>query len=136
MIGNDVWVGSNVTLLNGVKIGDGAIIGAGAVVTKSVPPYAIVSGVPAVVKSMRFPDELIERMLAVQWWKYDAVALSGLPFRRPETALRMLNTRIESGEVKVMPPSFAPLVIARKRKGAVPQIHAARDEASAPTGIE
>ena len=57
IIGNDVWVGYGVTILRGVKIGNGAIIGAGSVVTKDVPPYAVVGGVPAKVLRFRFDDE-------------------------------------------------------------------------------
>src|SRR5215467_8421677 len=60
MIGNDVWTGHNVNVLPGVSVGDGAVIGAGSVVTKDVPPYAIVAGVPAVVKKYRFPLATIE----------------------------------------------------------------------------
>lgn len=67
-IGNDVFIGANVTVLDGVHIADGAIVGAGAVVTEDVPPYAIVAGVPAVVKKYRFSPETIRLMLDKQWW--------------------------------------------------------------------
>ena len=60
-IGNDVWIGSRVTILPGVNIGDGAIIAAGAVVTKDVPSYAIVGGVPAKLLRMRFSKEEISK---------------------------------------------------------------------------
>lgn len=69
-IGNDVWVGSNCALKPGITIHDGAIIATGAVVTKDVPPYAIVGGVPAKVIKMRFPDNIIWEMLKLQWWDY------------------------------------------------------------------
>lgn len=67
-IGNDVWIGSKAMLLQGVKIGHGAVIGAGAVVTKDVPPYAIVGGVPAKVIKYRFDNEIISELLALEWW--------------------------------------------------------------------
>lgn len=67
-VGNDVWVGTNVTILNGVKIGDGAVIGANSIVTKDVPPYAIVAGNPGKVVKFRFEEKYIRELLAVQWW--------------------------------------------------------------------
>ena len=67
-IGNDVFIGANVTVLDGVHIGDGAIIGAGAVVTKDIPPYAIAAGVPARVFKYRFNLETIEKLLERKWW--------------------------------------------------------------------
>ena len=62
IIGNDVWVGYRVTILSGVKIGDGAVIAAGAVVTKDVPPYAIVGGNPAKLIKYRFSPEISEAL--------------------------------------------------------------------------
>lgn len=70
-MGNDVWVGCNSVLISGVKVGDGAIIGAGAVVTKDIPPYAIVVGVPARVIKYRFDEEVRERLLQIKWWNWD-----------------------------------------------------------------
>jgi virginiamycin A acetyltransferase len=90
-LGNDIWVGTNVTIMGGVTIGDGAVIGAGAVVTKDVPPYAVVVGVPATVKRMRFPDKIIARLLAAKWWELELSQLSGLPFRNIERALTMIE---------------------------------------------
>lgn len=68
VIGNDVWIGTRATILEGVNIGDGAVVGAGAVVTKDVPPYAIVGGVPAKIIKYRFNDETINKLLELQWW--------------------------------------------------------------------
>lgn len=69
-IGNDVWIGKNATIIAGVNIGDGAVIGAGAVVTKDVPPYAIVAGVPARIIRYRYsPDEIIA-LLRIKWWQW------------------------------------------------------------------
>lgn len=71
MIGNDVWVGSNSTILGGVRIGDGAVIGAGAVVTKDVAPYSVVGGVPAKLIKYRFAPKKIEELLELKWWNWD-----------------------------------------------------------------
>lgn len=71
VIGNDVWIGYGAILLAGVTVGDGAIIAAGAVVTKDVPPYAIVGGVPAKVIRKRFSEEEIAVLLQTKWWERD-----------------------------------------------------------------
>ena len=68
VIGNDVWVGYEAVILAGVTIGDGAIIGARAVVTKDVPPYTIVGGVPAKPIRKRFSDDTIIALLSMRWW--------------------------------------------------------------------
>ena len=67
-IGHDVWIGARVMIMDGVKVGDGAIIAGNAVVTKDVPPYAIVAGIPAKVIRYRFSPEKIEKLLREQWW--------------------------------------------------------------------
>jgi acetyltransferase-like isoleucine patch superfamily enzyme len=86
-IGNDVWTGHGVNILAGVNVGDGAVIGAGSVVTKDVPPYAIVTGVPGQIRRMRFPEKTIERLLRLKWWDLELPELSGLPFRDVERCL-------------------------------------------------
>lgn len=68
IIGNDVWIGSRVTIMQGVRISNGAVIGAGSVVTKDVPPYAIVAGVPAKIIKYRFSEEIIAKLEASKWW--------------------------------------------------------------------
>ncbi|MFP3846992.1 CatB-related O-acetyltransferase, partial [Priestia filamentosa] len=70
-IGNDVWIGANSTILRGVSIGDGAVIGANSVVTKDVPPYAIVIGNPAKVVKFRFEKHIIEKLLKLKWWNFE-----------------------------------------------------------------
>ena len=67
-IGNDVWIGDRVSIMEGIRIGDGAIIAAGAVVTKDVPPYTIVGGVPAKPIRKRFTQDQIDFLCAFKWW--------------------------------------------------------------------
>ncbi len=69
-IGNDVWIAQNVVVLPGVTIHDGAVCAAGAVVTKDVPPYTIVAGIPAKPIKKRFSDEMIEKLLRIRWWDW------------------------------------------------------------------
>ena len=70
VIGNDVWIGYETVILSGVTIGDGAIIGSRAVVTKDVPPYTIVGGVPAKTIRKRFSDDDIEALQKMKWWDW------------------------------------------------------------------
>lgn len=70
VIGNDVWIGFEAVIMAGVTIGDGAIVGARAVVTRDVPPYTIVAGMPAKPLRKRFDDEAIERLLKLRWWDW------------------------------------------------------------------
>jgi virginiamycin A acetyltransferase len=70
IVGNDVWIGYAAIIMPGVKIGDGAIVAAKSVVTKDVPPYAIVGGNPAQVLRHRFDDQTIEKLLAIAWWDW------------------------------------------------------------------
>ena len=72
VVGNDVWIGMEAIVMPGVIIGDGAIVAARAVVTKDVPPYAIVAGNPARPVKMRFDKRTVRRLLAVAWWNWPA----------------------------------------------------------------
>lgn len=78
-IGNDVWIGHGAFILPGVTIGDGAVVGAMAVVTKDVPPYAVVVGSPARVVKYRFPPRQIQMLLKSKWWEFAPWDLKGAP---------------------------------------------------------
>ena len=81
VIGNDVWIGFEAVVLAGVKIGDGAIIGTRAVVTKDVPPYSIVGGIPAKVIRKRYSPDIIEQLLSLRWWDWTKDRIKrNLPF--------------------------------------------------------
>ena len=71
IIGNDVWIGSNVTIMGGLNIGDGVIIGSNALITKDIKPYSIVGGVPGVLIRKRFDDETIENLSESKWWLFE-----------------------------------------------------------------
>lgn len=70
LIQSDVWIGDGAVLMPGITIGTGAVVGANAVVTKSVPPYAVIGGVPARVISYRFSKAVIRSLLRSKWWEY------------------------------------------------------------------
>jgi virginiamycin A acetyltransferase len=76
VVGNDVWFGHDALLMPGVSIGDGAIVATRAVVTRAVPPYAIVGGNPATVLRYRFDHATIARLLQVRWWDWDAAKIT------------------------------------------------------------
>jgi virginiamycin A acetyltransferase len=76
VIGNDVWIGYNATIMAGVTIGDGAIIGTNSVVTKDVEPYAIVGGNPAKLIKKRFSDIEIAELMEIRWWDWDIEKIS------------------------------------------------------------
>ncbi|WP_018213131.1 Vat family streptogramin A O-acetyltransferase [Desulfitobacterium hafniense] len=75
VVGNDVWIGQNVTVMPGVHIGDGAVIAANSVVVKDVPPYHIVGGNPGKIIKKRFSDDLIDYLLNLKWWDWPAEKL-------------------------------------------------------------
>ncbi len=92
IMGSDIWIGHNAVILEGVTVGDGAVVGAGSVVTKDVPPYAIVMGVPAKVRRFRFDEATIERLLATKWWELELSALKDVQFDKIGTALDQIET--------------------------------------------
>ncbi len=76
VIGNDVWIGYNATIMSGVTIGDGAIIATNATVTKDVAPYTIVGGNPAKEIRKRFDEDTIKKLLDMQWWNWDIARIT------------------------------------------------------------
>ena len=88
-IGNDVWVGDGAYIQSGVTVGDGSIIGSNSVVTRDVPPYAIVAGSPAQVRSYRFAEPIIARLLQVRWWDWPKARID-------RTLGQILNEDIEA----------------------------------------
>lgn len=75
-IGSDVWIGREALIMSGVTIGNGAVVGARAVVTRDVPAFAIVGGVPARPIAMRFPEETVDRLQRVAWWSWEPSRVS------------------------------------------------------------
>ena len=90
VIGNDVWIGYEASILAGITIDDRAIIGTRAVVTKDVPPYTIVGGVPARQIRKRFPDEVISTLLTLKWWDW------------PEERIGINLDAIQSGHIDLI----------------------------------
>ncbi len=91
IIGNDVWLGTRAIIKKGVTIGDGAVVASGAVVTKDVPPYAIVAGVPTKIIKYRFEEETIKALLDTQWWTFPLEKLQDLKNLPIEEALKKLQ---------------------------------------------
>ncbi len=89
-IGHDVWIGRGAMLMDGIEIGTGAVIAARSVVTRSVPPYAVVAGTPARVIKYRQPAAIIADLLDAEWWQFETAVLHALPFDNPPEFLRQL----------------------------------------------
>ncbi|WP_182774238.1 CatB-related O-acetyltransferase [Pseudomonas monteilii] len=92
VIGNDVWIGSNVSICKGVTVGTGAIIASNSFVAEDVPAYAEVSGNPAKVVRYRFDDETISQFLHSGWWELEPKDMSDLDFQNPTESLERINS--------------------------------------------
>ena len=113
VIGNDVWVGQDVTFsTSGVTVGDGAIIAAGSLVTKDVPPYAIVGGVPAKILKYRFPEKTIEALLELKWWQYGFADFKGVNMDDSiDLFIEKVNYLKENNEIQIFKPKCLTLDI-------------------------
>ena len=103
-IGNDVWIGHGALIKAGVSIGDGAIVASHSVVSRDVPPYAVVAGNPAVIKKFRLPAQLISPMLRSRWWRYAPWQLDHLDMAKPQKfvmAVLEMADRVEPFEPSV-----------------------------------
>lgn len=103
VMGNDVWIGHGAFILPGVQIGDGAVIAAMSVVTKDVPPYAVVAGSPAKVVKYRFPEDQIEALRESKWWEFAPWQLKGLQVDDIPAFLEGVRKLRASGE-----PTYSP----------------------------
>lgn len=90
IIGNDVWIGAKACVISGVTIGNGAIIAAGSVVTKNVPPYAIVGGVPSKIIRYRFSEQQITSLEQLKWWELPLEKIKNLPFNDIDLCIEQL----------------------------------------------
>jgi acetyltransferase-like isoleucine patch superfamily enzyme len=106
LIGNDVWIGHGSFILPGVQIGDGAVIAAMSVVTKDVPPYAIVAGSPATVRKHRFPAEAVESLIQSRWWDFAPWDLKGAQSDDVEKFVGQVNDLRRKGV-----PAYSPVKI-------------------------
>ena len=92
VIGNDVWIGMGAMIKAGVSIGDGAVIGAGSIVTKDIPPYAIVYGNPAIIHKYRFDKKTIEKLQLWKWWDWpECILRDNIKLFQEELDERMID---------------------------------------------
>lgn len=117
IIGHDVWIASNVIFSGGISIGTGSVIATNTVLTKDIPPYSFVAGVPGKVKKQRFPDKIIYKLLDSCWWDYELGDMFryNLPFEDPIKFLEAFDNLKEKIN-KYNPRKFYPLEFAIKSK--------------------
>ena len=105
-IGNDVWIGQGAYIRSGVRLGDGCVVGTRALVTRDVPPYAVVAGNPARVIKSRFPEPLITRLRELAWWRFHFHDFAGLDPRDPEAAIPHVERLMAEGMEPYRPEVF------------------------------
>jgi hypothetical protein len=108
-VGHDVWIGQGAFIKAGVRLGTGCVVGARATVLKDVPPYAVVVGTPARVIRLRFPEEVVARLLTSEWWRFSIYDLFAAPFDDVPRALDALEEMVGAGAVR---PYEGPVVTA------------------------
>lgn len=106
VIGNDVWIGQDVRFSSkGITVGDGAVIAAGSIVTKDVPPYAVVAGIPAKIIKFRFESHIIQKLLNLKWWQYAYTDFNQIQGdTKIELFIDTLETMIAKGELSPYEP--------------------------------
>lgn len=105
VIGHEAYVGARCFVKRGVRIGDGAVVGACSLVMHDIPPYAIAVGSPARVLRLRFPEKLVERYLALEWWRYDLAPWKHrVKFEQAEATLSFFEERKGLGELQPLRP--------------------------------
>ena len=105
VLGHEVYLGAGSFVKRGVTIGDGALIGARSVVTRDIPPYAIAVGSPARIVRLRFAEKLVERLLKLQWWRYDLAPFKHrLDFMQLEATLEKLEQLLVEGHLQDLKP--------------------------------
>ncbi|SHI35944.1 transferase hexapeptide (six repeat-containing protein) [Roseomonas rosea] len=102
-IEHDVWIGEDARLARGIRIGTGSVIAAGAIVTRDVPPYSIVGGVPARLIRWRFPEEVTARLLASRWWEYGPDIFQEANYRDPAAFADAVSAMDPSRRLKLKP---------------------------------
>ena len=100
LIEHDVWIGENVTLALGITVGTGSIIASNSTVTKNVPPYSIIAGVPAKIKKYRFSTDVIEALLKLEWWRYNIIDFGSSDFTQPKLFIEALKAKIANDEIQ------------------------------------
>ncbi len=107
-LGHEAYIGAGSLVKRGVTIGNGAVIGARSVVTRDIPPYTVAVGSPARVIRDRFAAPLVERLQALQWWRYDlAPWKKQVDFSQVEATLAFFEERAASGDLTLLkPPTY------------------------------
>lgn len=114
IVQNDVWIGDGAFIKSGVSIGNGAIIAAHAVVTKDIPDYAIVGGVPATIIKYRFAEDIIEKLNRIMWWNYDLSGISSdISFDKIDEAINQIEAHVTN---KHTTPLSSPKITIQSKK--------------------